>query len=1094
MSLITSFVLLQDECLSQLPDYQLKLLTEQQGLQPAEFISMARDSQGFLWLLSPNKVQRYDGLHAWSFPVPPHAHSIFVDRGNQIWLLSRHHLHRFKNNYHGFHPVLESGDTSNIICLFYARDQLFLLRSDQCQVFDEKVQRFVMQQQLVLPTQKRLSSVYTYNQDYLFVASADSVFSLQLQNYQWRSTAFNRIAVLTALSGNHVIGSNTQLKSFALAPGETSIKEITSGQFKPALQNDFIRIYSGIHLGKNTFHLSTNQGLWHYDAATSHFTEPIFYHRGEKVTNMRSVRTLYRDAMGTVFMTTGDGVALYHPDHQGIQYVRNYHLDGYSLPDTDIRSFTEDQHGQLWIATLSGIARINTSSGELTTFLAGEENSINYPSIRHLLFYHDKLWVGTSGRGIWMYSETTSGFERPVLYPDTTASRLEKEFIWRMVPLVNGDLFVAGGGSCYVINQDRQVRRLPDEIYSGISRSAIQDSSGRIWHGTSSGLNCTNDEYELLFRLDTMFPDRRIAAFCEWEKNRMLIGTMGLYEANCDRANHVTVHQRKGFPSNRFVYAMEKDAYGQIWIGTDEGLYRYDPVKDQSQSFGQADHVQMQSFNSNGLYISSTGLVYAGGKGGMNYFDPRFLDTRPFLLRPVIAAFNIADDDSTYFLSSSPIDVPYLHRNISVEISVPDFIYSAGLQYRYRSQSDQEWISNGNSRFLQLHHYGPDEYNLTVAASHDGVHWYESQPLAFVILPPWWQRWYSVLSFILLFCIATYAVLQGIQRRKERKRQHAVIDYFAKSTYGDNDVDHILWDITRNCISRLGFEECVIYLLDSKRQVLVQKAAYGPKSPRQFEVVDPIEIPLGTGITGTVARTGKAEIVNDTSKDPRYVIDDEARKSEITVPIIHEGKVIGIIDSENSRKHFFTAGHLQTLTTIAGICAVKVARGLSLAEMKKAEAMVQEISTKMMETRYQNLRLQMNPHFLFNCLSSIQHLVVSQQTKEAYSYLSIFSHFLRSILQYADKNVITLEEELKMIDMYIQLERLGSDKEFTFTLEVDESLDVEDVLIPPLLVQPVIENAIWHGLMPKEGERLLAVRFSNVDDNAIACTVDDIGI
>src|SRR5262249_293706 len=154
---------------------------------------------------------------------------------------------------------------------------------------------------------------------------------------------------------------------------------------------------------------------------------------------------------------------------------------------------------------------------------------------------------------------------------------------------------------------------------------------------------------------------------------------------------------------------------------------------------------------------------------------------------------------------------------------------------------------------------------------------------------------------------------------------------------------------------------------------------------------------------------------------------------------------------------------------IATICSVKIAHGLSLAEMVKAVELVKELNTKMLETKYLNLRLQMNPHFLFNSLSSIQHLVVSKQTTEAYTYLSVFSHFQLSVLEFADKNVIKMEEELKMLDMYIKLERLGSDKSFTCNIDVDLSLDTDDVLIPPLMIQPFIENAIWHGLMPKDG-------------------------
>jgi LytS/YehU family sensor histidine kinase len=141
-----------------------------------------------------------------------------------------------------------------------------------------------------------------------------------------------------------------------------------------------------------------------------------------------------------------------------------------------------------------------------------------------------------------------------------------------------------------------------------------------------------------------------------------------------------------------------------------------------------------------------------------------------------------------------------------------------------------------------------------------------------------------------------------------------------------------------------------------------------------------------------------------------------------------------------------------------------------------------------------NLRLQMNPHFLFNSLNSIQHLIVSQQTNEAYKYLSVFSAFLRSVLQYTDKTVIKLDEELKMLDMYIRLELLGSDKAFDYSIVIDEQLEPEDILIPPLIIQPLVENAIWHGLMHKEGDRLLTITFKNGVDEHMICTVDDNGI
>ena len=168
-----------------------------------------------------------------------------------------------------------------------------------------------------------------------------------------------------------------------------------------------------------------------------------------------------------------------------------------------------------------------------------------------------------------------------------------------------------------------------------------------------------------------------------------------------------------------------------------------------------------------------------------------------------------------------------------------------------------------------------------------------------------------------------FRLSQNLQIRKDIDE---TINYFASSLYGKNTVKEILWDITKNCISRLGLVDCVIYLLDEERQILIQSAAYGIKNQKEYEIHNPLEIPIGEGIVGSVAKSGKPEIVNDTLKDKRYIVDDLTRFSELAVPILHHKKVIGVIDSEHPEKDFFTQYHLDSLKTIAAICSSKIAQ------------------------------------------------------------------------------------------------------------------------------------------------------------------------
>ena len=159
---------------------------------------------------------------------------------------------------------------------------------------------------------------------------------------------------------------------------------------------------------------------------------------------------------------------------------------------------------------------------------------------------------------------------------------------------------------------------------------------------------------------------------------------------------------------------------------------------------------------------------------------------------------------------------------------------------------------------------------------------------------------------------------------KERKDQLQIIKRFAASLIDKNTVEEIIWDVANNVISKLGFIDCVIYLLDTEKEILVQKAAYGPKSPEPYVIKDPITLALGQGIVGKVAVSGKPVIVDDVTTNPDYVMDDQLRASEITVPILVQDQVMGVIDSEHSEKGFFKEKHLHLLETIAAIVGSKV--------------------------------------------------------------------------------------------------------------------------------------------------------------------------
>ncbi len=152
-----------------------------------------------------------------------------------------------------------------------------------------------------------------------------------------------------------------------------------------------------------------------------------------------------------------------------------------------------------------------------------------------------------------------------------------------------------------------------------------------------------------------------------------------------------------------------------------------------------------------------------------------------------------------------------------------------------------------------------------------------------------------------------------------------------------------------------------------------------------------------------------------------------------------------------------------------------------------------ELQTKATDLEMQSLRSQMNPHFIFNCLSSINRFILKNKTEEASDYLTKFSRLIRMVLNNSKQSFISLEDELETLRLYLEMERLRFKNSFDYSFTYNNSVNVGNIFIPPLLLQPFAENAIWHGLMHKQEKGFLNFDFST-QENFLSCIITDNGV
>jgi two-component sensor histidine kinase len=171
--------------------------------------------------------------------------------------------------------------------------------------------------------------------------------------------------------------------------------------------------------------------------------------------------------------------------------------------------------------------------------------------------------------------------------------------------------------------------------------------------------------------------------------------------------------------------------------------------------------------------------------------------------------------------------------------------------------------------------------------------------------------------------------------------------------------------------------------------------------------------------------------------------------------------------------------------TIIALYRIRVIKNRNQQKLKN-----KEIERNSIDAQLKALRAQMNPHFIFNSINSIQSLVLKNETIKSYDYLVVFSKLVRNTLDFSEREFITLKEEVEFLETYLSLEELRFSVDFSYRLVCDSK---ETILIPSLIIQPFLENALKHGLLHREGEKTLTVNF-NIKGQQLICQIIDNGV
>jgi len=233
-------------------------------------------------------------------------------------------------------------------------------------------------------------------------------------------------------------------------------------------------------------------------------------------------------------------------------------------------------------------------------------------------------------------------------------------------------------------------------------------------------------------------------------------------------------------------------------------------------------------------------------------------------------------------------------------------------------------------------------------------------------------------------------------------------------------------------------------------------------------------------------------IQGNTLQDSLNVMNTRARIATFEIEQqqqLQENEIENLQTQKTSQRNYYLIGGALLLLIVFGVIS-----RLRYKRKRDEEQLQTEFKKQLAQAETKALRAQMNPHFIFNSLNSINSFVMDQKHELASDYLIKFSKLIRLILDNSRSETISIEKELETLKLYVILESARFDNKFKCVYNIADDINTNSIMIPPMLLQPFVENAIWHGLMQKEEEGTIIVEIKKEDEEFLNISIADDGI
>lgn len=846
-----------------------------------------------------------------------------------------------------------------------------------------------------------------------------------------------------------------------------------------------------------------------YNPDSKHFTHIKSIKPSQSNIEIRDLVDLGGDRIAII--TMGEGICLYHLKTQKSKWfttanssIVSDYVQSIAVLNDSVFIYASDQGG--------GFFNFKKDKFETKRFL--EEFSIS-----SLAIIQNKVYVATQNAGLFSLS-------LPTLQATSLASLFSEDFLYLNMLFADreGKLWI---GSTFdglaMLQNNKQVKvfkKQSDDRYSLINNtiySAFQDQGGNLWFGTISGISAMVPLYQQFLHYRNLpsnlasLNNNQIYFIYQDKSLRIWIATLegGINLFEPEKGTFTSFHREnsKGLQSNS-IRSIFEDVNQQLWIGTgDKGLYRFNPQKKEFIAVPWNINKYFQT-PIRSIYQTPDGIIWVGLQNGLKAFDPKSntmvleneLD-KISTLNSTIYEIKRGNSPNTLWIATAESGVLELDwkkiaisRHFYAKENATTYSLSnnyAMCMYQYNKDTMLVGTFGGGLNILDLQNGKTSVLTENEGLPNDAVYGILRDNMGKV-----WVSTNKGLARICLDCettkISKFDFIEQVQSLE-----------FNEGAFMKDAVGHLYFgginglNVIIPPLVKLNEKAPKIYLtqvsLFDKPLVIGKNKEIKLRHNQNF---------LGFEFVGLdftnphkISYAYKMEGVDEDWVDGgnrKFVQYAALRSGNYTfkVKAVNEE---GIESEEIASVSFNILPPFWLRWWFIGGVALLILAIALLIYKSRTNKLRKEFQFKLSELELKALRSQMNPHFIFNSINSIQYYILNKNPQIAYTYLAKFSNLMRRILQNSRINYISLEEELESLNLYMELENIRMEGELKYSVEVAPNLSTKNTFIPSMILQPYVENAILHGLLSKQGDKEIQIRVKK-EISHLYCEIEDNGI